>query len=179
MSQNEISHRYAKALYAALKQGGAQDKGLAELRVVARIFSDDPAIKAYFSNPLVSANQKEEIVKKSFADKGLSADVLGLLLLMAKKNRIEYVSSVAKSYELISDSERGITTGTVRAAKPLQASDQKALEEKINQVLKKKIVLTFKEDPSLLGGVIAEVGGWTFDDSIDTHLKKLNEVLMK
>lgn len=179
MSQNEISKRYAKALYTSLKQAGQQDKGLSELQVLTKIFESDPSVHTYFSNPLISAHQKLEVAQKAFSEKGLSAEVLGLVLLMAEKNRIEYISGVVKAYEAISDAERGITTGIVRAAKPLQPNDQKELESKINQVLKKKIVLTFKEDPSLLGGVIAEVDGWTFDDSIDTHLKKLNEVLMR
>jgi F-type H+-transporting ATPase subunit delta len=43
--------------------------------------------------------------------------------------------------------------------------------------LNKKIILTYKEDPTLLGGVVAQVGGWTFDDSIETHLIKMNEEL--
>ena len=179
MSRHEIGKRYAKALYTSLKQSGQQDKGLSELQALVKIFEKDPSINTYFSNPLISAHQKQEVVQKSFSEKGLSADVLGLVLLMAEKNRMEYISEVVKAYESISDSERGITTGIVRAAKPLQPNDQKELESNINQVLKKKIVLTFKEDPSLLGGVIAEVDGWTFDDSIDTHLKKLNEVLMR
>lgn len=179
MSQSEISKRYARAIYTALKQAGTQEKGLSELRVVAQVFEKDPEISNYFTNPLISIAQKSEVIRKSFSDKGLSSEVLGLITLMAEKNRLAHLSDVVKSYELISDAEKGITTGIVRAAKPLLPADQKELEAKINQVLKKKIVLTFKEDPSLLGGVIAEVDGWTFDDSIETHLKKLSEVLTR
>ncbi len=179
MSQTEIGKRYAKALFTSMKQAGTQEKGLAELRVIAQAFESDSSINEYFSNPLIASQQKAEVIRKSLTDRGLNGDVFGLVLLMAEKNRLAHLPAVAKSYEALSDAERGITTGVVRAAKPLQPNDQKELEAKINEVLKKKIVLTFKEDPSLLGGVIAEVGGWTFDDSIDTHLKKLSEVLTR
>ena len=176
---SEISKRYAKALFTAAKQAGLQDKILTELTVVASAIYTDKTSKDYFSNPLVSAKEKETVLKKALSDKGLMNDVQNFILLMAQKNRLDQLKDVVSAYEEISSAEKGITTGIVRAAKPLGADEKRHLEEKINQVLKKKIVLTFKEDPSILGGVIAEVGGWTFDDSIETHLKKLNEALMK
>lgn len=176
---SEISKRYAKALFTAAKQAGLQDKALAELAAVASAINADKVSKDYFSNPLVSAREKETVLKKSLTDKGLMSDVQNFIFLMAQKNRLKHLGEVVSAYEEISSAEKGITTGVVRAAKPVGSEEKKKLEEKINQVLKKKIVLTFKEDPSILGGVIAEVGGWTFDDSIETHLKKLNEALMK
>lgn len=179
MIQNEIGKRYAKALYTAAKQAGNQDKILGELKSIAKAFESDNEIRNYFVNPLVSANQKEELVKKTLSGKNVSTDIQNLLLLMAKKSRLAYLGSVVEAFQSISDTEKGITSGVVRAAKPLSPEDKKSLEEKINQVLKKKIVLTFKEDASLLGGIVAEVGGWTFDDSIESHLKKLNEALIK
>jgi F-type H+-transporting ATPase subunit delta len=75
------------------------------------------------------------------------------------------------------DIEEGVTRGVVRSAQALNDDAKKEIENKINKVLNKKIVLTYEQDPKLLGGVVAQVGGWTFDDSLDTHLKKLNEEL--
>ena len=70
-----------------------------------------------------------------------------------------------------------MTRGTVKSAKPLSEDAKKDLESRINKILNKKIILTYKEESTLLGGVVAQVGGWTFDDSIETHLTKLNEDL--
>jgi F-type H+-transporting ATPase subunit delta len=83
------------------------------------------------------------------------------------------------AYKNLMDEELGLTRGVVRAAKPLSADQLKGLEEKIRIVLKKKITLTFEEDRSLLGGVVAQAGGWTFDDSLDMHLNNLNDSLIK
>jgi F-type H+-transporting ATPase subunit delta len=63
----------------------------------------------------------------------------------------------------------------VKSAKALSDEGRKDLEGKISKILNKKIILTYKEESTLLGGVVAQVGGWTFDDSIETHLIKLNE----
>ncbi|MFZ4405339.1 MAG: F0F1 ATP synthase subunit delta, partial [Pseudobdellovibrionaceae bacterium] len=47
----------------------------------------------------------------------------------------------------------------------------------LSKKLNKKIILTSQKDPSLLGGLVAQVGGWTFDDSLKAHLSKLEEIL--
>jgi F-type H+-transporting ATPase subunit delta len=45
------------------------------------------------------------------------------------------------------------------------------------KILNKKIVLTYTEDPGLLGGMVAQVGGWNFDETIEKHLKRMSDEL--
>lgn len=174
MSTTEVSRRYAKALLALSKQKGTHKKTLEELRAIATVFQGNGDVGRYFADPVISPDQKMKTLKSAFENKGLSEEVYGLLVLLAERHRMAELLHVVESYQNGIDAEEGITRGVVRAAKPLSAEGQKALEEKISSTLKKKIVLSFKEDPTILGGVIAHVGGWTFDDSLENHLKKLN-----
>lgn len=177
MRVTEVARRYAKALLAVTKQKGTHAKALTELSAVATALNGDAAIKAFFGNPTISSEQKAQALKSAFAGKGVSEEVLNTLVLLAEKNRSEIVDQVALAFQDLLDVEDGVTRGVVRSAQPLSADAQKTLETKISGVLKKKIVLTFEQDAKLLGGVVAHVGGWTFDDSIDAHLNKLNEEL--
>jgi len=177
VSVSDVARRYARALFVLVKQKGVQAQALADLQAVAGIMSREPSIREYFENPLISPDQKMQVIKSSFSDKGMLEETLNLMLLLAEKNRLSQLAAVSDGLQQQIDEENGITRGTVRAARPLSADALKDLETKISGSLKKKIVLTFKEDPRLLGGAIAEVGGWTFDDSIETHLRKMNEDL--
>ncbi|MBX3041440.1 MAG: ATP synthase F1 subunit delta [Bdellovibrionaceae bacterium] len=177
MSVSEISRRYAKALLALGKQKGTHRQIVAEVQAVRAILEKDADIASYFQNPMITPQQKLEVIKNGFAGKGLSEDVLNLLLVLTENQRIGSIGGVADALENASDAEEGITRGIVRAARPLTAEAQKELEQKISTTLNKKILLTFQEDPKILGGLIAQVGGWTFDDSLETHLRKLNEEL--
>ncbi len=177
MKVNEVSKRYAKALLAVVKQKGVHAKAFAELQTVADSFQKDTAISAYFENPMISSTEKVTAIKNAFQGKGLSEEVFNTLVLMAEKNRIQFLPEVALAFQGFLDIEEGVTRGTVRSAQPLAADAQKELESKVSKVLNKKIVLTYQQDPKLLGGAVAQVGGWTFDDSIETHLTKLNEEL--
>ena len=179
MSVTEISRRYAKALFSDLKQKGQHTQGLNELREVQKILETESSFQAFMENPKVSVSQKTKVVTDSFSDKGLNPSVLQFLILLTENGRINLIRNVVLAYEAQLDAEMGVTRGLVRAAKPLSPEHQKALEAKMNEVLKKRIVLTYKEDPALLAGVIAEVGGWTFDDSIQSHLTHLQENLIQ
>ncbi len=177
MKIREVSKRYAKALLALTQQKGAQAKTLVELKAVAEAFSGDATVKAYFENPTVASEQKVATIKAALGGKTLSEDVVNTLQLLAEKGRLDSLTEMVEAFSQALDEEQGVTRGTVRSAKLLSQEAQKDLETKIQKVLNKKIILTYQEDPKLLGGVIAQVGGWTFDDSIETHLKKLNEEL--
>jgi F-type H+-transporting ATPase subunit delta len=177
MKINEVSRRYAKALLAVAKQKNAHAKVFADLQAVADAFQKDAAISAYFENPMITATQKVTAIKAALEGKGTSEEVLNTMVLMAEKGRIHLLSEVALAFREYTDIEEGVTRGVVRSAQPLSADAQKELESKVSKTLGKKIVLTYQQDPKLLGGAVAQVGGWTFDDSIETHLKKLNEEL--
>lgn len=177
MVTSEVSKRYAKALLAATKQKGVHAKAFAELQQVAKGFTADASVKAYFENPMINSDQKVKALKAALADKGIGEEVLNTVILLAEKKRLAELSDVVLSFQGLLDIEEGITRGIIRSAQALNEEAKNEIEAKINKVLNKKIVLTYEQDPKLLGGIVAQVGGWTFDDSLDSHLKKLNEEL--
>lgn len=178
MSIHELSKRYAKALLSVTKDKKNHETVLSELNSLGSIFSENE-VEGFFDSPMITQEQKTELIKKVLSTQKVSDETTNLMVLLAKNGRLSAFAEIAKAYQTMIDSEAGVTRGVVRAARNLSAEAQKEIEVKIAQTLKKKIVLTFKEDSSVLGGVVADVGGWTFDDSIESHLRRLNEDLMK
>ena len=177
MRIRDASRRYANALMELAKQKGTQKEALQQLGAVSDAFAVEPSIQAYFVNPTISPEQKMTLLKGALQGQNLLEEVSNTLLLLVEKGRLDSLAEMVASFRNAMDREDGVTRGTVSSAKPLDASARQAIEAKINKVLNKKIILTYSEDPKLLGGVVAQVGGWTFDDSIDAQLKKLNEDL--
>src|SRR4029077_20300117 len=93
------------------------------------------------------------------------------------KNRLGIFSEIVTAFEHITDEAHGVTRGTVRSATVLAPEERKRIETLVGRATKKQVILTYKEDPSLLGGLVAEVGSFTFDDSLHAHLKRINEQL--
>ena len=55
--------------------------------------------------------------------------------------------------------------------------EREQIQEKISKATNKKVILTYVEDPTVIGGLIAEAGGYRFDDTLTTHLIKLKDEL--
>lgn len=177
MSLNDVSKRYAKALFAASKEANTHAQTLASLTAIAEA-TNTPEVANFFQDPQVEGSKKVAAVSKTMEQIKTPENVKNFVTLLMNRKRAAALPEIAKAYEQLMDEESGVTKGNVYSAKPLSADVVSSLETKISNILKKKIVLKFKEDPTVIGGVVAKVGGWTFDDSLDLHLKKLKEELL-
>lgn len=176
MRLSEVSRRYAKALYDTTKSNQTSEKVLSELRALHIVFEKEASVKEFVSSPVVSPEQKLALVKTTFESK-VSHELYNTLVLLAEKNRLNFFSEIAHAFEEYSDADHGVTRGTVKSATQLGPDARKKIEETVNLVTGKKVILNFTEDAKLLGGMVAQVGGWTFDDSLSSHLTRMNEDL--
>lgn len=176
MSVSEVSKRYAKAVYEMAKANGTVEKVLNEIRAIKQVLETDKAIHDFFSTPMVAPEQKTAAIKAAFSGK-LSIETVNTLTLLAEKNRLLIFEDLVSAFEMISDLDHGVMRGQVRSAATLSPESRKNIEDIVAKVTKQKVILNFTEDKSLLGGMVAQVGGWTFDDSLESHLKRINEDL--
>lgn len=178
MIHNEAAQRYAAALFEAAKEVNVQDKILEELRAAHKAFSSEE-LNSFFASKGASEDEKAKALLSSFDKLGWSELFKSFLTVLTKNNRTNLVSEIAIAYQSVIDASNGITRGVVKSASPLSPDDRKKLEEKISTVIKKKIILEYKEDKSLIGGLVAQVGSYSFDDTLETQLSLLNEELKR
>lgn len=173
---SQVSRRYAKALYELSVSKNTTTKIFDQIRVLKAAFQLEPEITSFIVNPLVSPDNKLKALKAALDGK-IDGDLMSFLSLLAEKNRLGSFMEITEAFEEISDEANGVTRGTVRSATALSAESRKQIEDTVKKVTKRNVILTFKEDSSLYGGTIAQVGGWTFDDSLASHLRRMNEDL--
>jgi F-type H+-transporting ATPase subunit delta len=178
MKQSELAKRYAKAFYDISKSQSISSKVFDELRTLKNALDLDSAIKEFLNSPVIPTERKLLTLKNSLAAK-ISSETFNLLNILIEKGRFHLFEEFVSAFELISDSEHGVTRGSVKSASALSAEARKKVEETVSKVTNKKVILTFSEDPKLLGGMVAQVAGWSFDDSLDFHLSKLSEDLKR
>jgi len=175
----ELAGRYAKALYEIAVDNKTQDKVFANLRELEQIFARDPEISAFFQSPLIKTEDRVRVLETAFQNKGLVKEVYDLILLLARNNRLPIFGDVVLAYQSECDTANNVARGTVRSAMALGQGERQRIEETVERVLSKKVILTYKVDPSVIGGLVAQVGSYTFDDSIASHLKRMNEELKR
>lgn len=172
----EVSRRYASALYEIAVAKNSQVQFLDQLREIRKAVESDKDLRAFLESPVVQPADKKNLFAGALKGKA-SEEIVSLISLLADKNRLGILDTVVEAYQESIDDAHGVTRGEVRSASPLTAETQKKIEDIIGKVTNKKVILTFKHDPTLIGGLLAQVGGWTFDDTLNSHLKRLGEDL--
>jgi F-type H+-transporting ATPase subunit delta len=179
MKVSELASRYAKAVYELAVDNRTQDKVFNDLRSLSEAFSKDQDIMEFLATPLVTAEQRVAVIEKAIAGNGVSKEVTDLLLLLARKDRLSVFNDIVHAFEAEADSANGVARGVVRSSIALEPNERTRLEAAVEQVLKKKVILKYTVDPSVIGGLIAQVGSYTFDDTISSHLRRMNEELKR
>lgn len=179
MKSNELANRYAKALYELSVENKSQDTVIAHLRALNEVFSKDEGIHNFLVSPVVTAHEREAVLTPALKDKGITAEVVDTVMLLARNDRFALYPELVTAFEAQADAANNVCRGTVRSATILGPEERRRVEETVERVMKKKVIMTYKVDPSVIGGLVAQVGSYTFDDSIDSHLKRMNEELKR
>ncbi len=173
----EISLRYANALYDL--SGHQQELILSELRSLEEVLTKNKEVQSFFASPLVRDSKKEAFLKSSLKDKSFSKTTYSFVLTLAQKGRVNLLPEVIDRFQARSDKDHGLVRGEVRSVKDLTSEEKQKIEKALSKTIGKKIILNYVKDPNIMGGLVAKVGSYTLDDTIASHLKKLNDDLQR
>jgi len=177
MRYSEIAKRYASALFQIGEESKAHDTNRAQINDLADVFEKDTSLKAFILSPLVPTAEKEKSVAKAITGAGLSKEVESFVLLLSSRERLGLLSEISAAYEARVDQKAGVTRGVVRSGAAVSEAERTEMQNAIGQATGKKVELEFVEDKTIIGGVIAKVGSLTFDDSLSSHLRRIEENL--
>lgn len=171
---SQVALTYAKALHQVCVN---DQEMLKQLRIIENIIYQEKEVMAFFNSNLVAESQKLDVLKKSFGDKGLAEDCYNFIILLCQNARVNQLVDIVRAFEYFVDQKNCVTRGEVKSAVRLDAEERKRIETVVEKVTHKKAILTYSEDLKLAGGVVAQVGGWTIEDTVESHLTRLKEDL--
>jgi len=103
----------------------------------------------------------------------------GFLTLLVEKGRIQYLPDIGDYYHKLMDEYSNIARAKVKAAVELGEGDLEQIAATLEKRIGKKIVVEFERDPSLLGGVFAQIGDFVLDGSVRKQLLNFKESLKR
>lgn len=168
--------QYAKALFEVAGDGKTQTSYLNELRAIDQVFFENENLIDFFKAVEVDQDTKLNILSKAFSSQqGVSSSVLNTLKMLIERNKVSFFSKIVMAYQDLNDESNGLIRGVVKSSQELDSQQRKSISEKIESVLNKKVILDYVIDKRVIGGLKAQVGSYTFDDTFQTHLKKMKD----
>ena len=171
------ARRYAQALFLIAEEKGDQDQWLADLEVLASS-SRNPDFIAFIDSPKIENVKKIEVLKEAFS-KSISDLALNLVSLLATRNYVASLSSIADAFQELVDSEKGVERAEIVSAVKLTDGQEKDVVDKLTQMVRKELSVTTYVDESILGGYLARVGDRLLDGSVKTQLEDMRRELIR
>jgi len=177
MSTRASAARYARALLDAIVKEGNPEQVEQDLTAFDELVARTPDLQKAFANPAVPVTAKRAIVDKLVRQLNVSGPAAKLLLLLAERDRMAVLSDLVVAYRERLMEHRRIVRAEVTTAEPLAPERLAELERRLAAATGRRVTMTARVDPSLIGGTITRVGSVVYDSSIATQLEKIRETL--
>jgi len=174
-----IAKRYAKALLAIGRQDGSHETYGRELKEVAELLGQSPELEAVLANPAFDLNSRTQVLTTLLAKLKIGPMVKNFCRLLLDRGRMAHLRAISDLYARLLDEAQGITRAAVTTAVALKDAEIDRLAEALGEASGRKVKIEVKEDPGLIGGVVARIGDLVLDGSVRTQLMSLQESLKK
>lgn len=179
MNDGLIPNRYAKALYKFALEHGEQQQGVYnEMKQLEVSYAGSKALRAAVINPFIAVEEKEKVLLTAAGAKaGGSLD--RFIVLVIKKNRVNFLRSMALAYIKLYRQESGIASVEIVTAASMPDDEINGIVDVVKKHLGgKTLEMEVKVDDTLIGGFTVNVDGQVLDASVKNELKKLRLKLL-
>jgi F-type H+-transporting ATPase subunit delta len=174
-----ISRRYAKALLLIGQEDGQAEKYRAELEGLAGLIQREKTLGEVLNNPLYTASARKNILKAVVDKLGLTGMMKSFLLLLFDKGRIGFLDSISDYYAKLADELKGVARASLTSATRLSDDAIEKIRASLSKMTNREVELDVRQDASLIGGVVTQIGDLVLDGSIKTQLLNMRESLKR
>jgi F-type H+-transporting ATPase subunit delta len=161
--------RYATALMDVLYPEA--EAGLHQLQNFASLFADQPDARRFLENPAMAGDRRNRLLKEISDALGFDRRVANFVNILSDRGRLPLLEEIIDEYQTLLDQRMGIARARITAAHPLDAVQQRELIDRLEQITGKQVRMEVAIDPSLIGGVIAQIGSTVYDGSVRQQLQ--------
>lgn len=177
MPAGSLARRYAKAVFEIGNQ--SVDKISTDLKALAGAMKGSPELQSLLSNPAIRRADRRKVIDALLTRVIAAPTTKNLVYLLLDGERLSALPDISRELAAMIEAKGGRITAEVTSAKPLDASQVTQITLVLEKLSGKKVDVVKREDPSLLGGVVAKVGDTVYDGSLKTQLRAIRDELTK
>ena len=177
MVTGSLARRYARAVLEIGAANGNLDKLGADLRSLAKAMHESAELVTALINPAIRRADRRRVIDALLERIGAAPHTRSLVYLLLDGERLSSVEAISREVDAMIEARAGRMSAEVTSARPLDASQLSQIINALEKLSGKKVAVTRREDPELLGGVVAKLGDTIYDGSLRTQLRTLRDDL--
>ncbi|MDX2191575.1 MAG: ATP synthase F1 subunit delta [Bacteroidota bacterium] len=174
MAGYRVAAAYAKSLLDLAKEQKSLDAVFADMQFTEKLLLSSRELRGVLGSPVVHILKKEEIIKQIFTSR-VSKISLGFFALVVKKHREASILAIAqefiRTYKILSGFQQATLTTVVKVSK----ETEKEVLKLLSTISDKKIELSTKIDPAIIGGFILNTQDKQIDSSVRSKLARIKQ----
>ncbi|HLM64256.1 MAG TPA: ATP synthase F1 subunit delta [Acidimicrobiales bacterium] len=167
---------YAEALFSVARAEGTLGEVEDELFDFSQTLSGSDQLRDALTDPHIPASRRQQIVEDLLGRRASSTTV-ALVSLVVGTGRSRELPAIIRELVEMSAREANKEVAEVRSAVPLTADQRDRLTKALNEATGKQVEVRVVIDPSVLGGVVAQIGDTVIDGSVRSRLDQLKNAL--
>lgn len=170
------ARRYAKAIFELAQQSGDVAGWHARMARLQTLLGD-PQTQEILANPAVSPERRLQVIDALDADGQLGTEGRNLGRLLVEGRVTAALPDIRAEFERLDDEAAGRLRALATSAVPLGDQDRERLVADLSKRYGKEVRLETRVDPSILGGLVLQIGDQVIDASVQTRLQQLRRQL--
>jgi F-type H+-transporting ATPase subunit delta len=179
MIQDTISKKYAKALLELGQEDGKEERYGRDIADLEAFLTGDESLWSWLIGPVGDHKEKYDTLDQILSKTDAPPVIKNFFRLLLDKERLVLIPIIVRSYHRLLDNALGRVRAEIVTASDLTKKDIDELAARLSTAVGKDVVCDITVDPSIIGGIIAHVGGVVFDGSIKTELNTIRDNLKK
>jgi F-type H+-transporting ATPase subunit delta len=169
----EIATVYARALFEAADEQDKLDEVREQLGQFADALDGDRGLQVFFFSPYFSTQEKVEGLRRAID--GAEPIFLNFLELLLENHRMPAIFRIRREYDRSWKERNKLLPVHVTSAVELDEQTVQNIGDRIAEQTGRRVELSSRVEPDILGGIVVQVGNQVLDASIRNRLETLRK----
>ncbi len=179
MSDVNVARRYADALIDVAVQAGEVERISTDLRTIeAALDAHGGLLSGVMTSPVFTVEEREKVLLDVLPKLGLHPLSNNLARVLNQNKRFAALPELRRQFDALADEKAGRVRVKVSTAEALTPQLETEIKAALERSTGKTVLVEHHIDPSLIGGMVARVGGTVYDSSLRTRLQQLKHSLI-
>lgn len=177
VKQVKTAEKYAEALFEIAQNQGNVEMVLSDLNLITETLRNSSELRQFINNPVIELNDKKDVLRQLF-ENHVSQIVTNFVYVICDNSRFEAFPEIYRKYLELIHKKEGIVTVKATSAVEMKDFLKDKLQKKLEQQLSQKVKIEYEINPEIIAGLIVEVNGKTFDNTVVTKIKNIKKQLI-
>ena len=181
--KNRFSDSSAKSYSQALYELASEEKKLKDVEEhaisIIKLISQSEDFNSLINDPTNKQEDQLNVINLIFEKFNLNSLLKKFLNFLVMKRRFFYVEKILKNFVMICSKNRGEISAKLRTSKELNETEINNIKNELSKNFGSNVNLNYNYDPSLIGGLIIQVGSVMIDTSIKNKLQQIENQMIE